>query len=210
MVSHREGFQRVYDLPERIIPADVDTSTPDWRTYYSYLILNTLKAQGIASRNELFHLRHIDHKKFDKVIDELLEEGTVIPLKWEGLKTLYTLPSYLEQNIRLADRVSILSPFDNSVIWRNRIRDLFDFDYTLECYLPEPKRVYGYFCLPILRKDEFIGRADVKADRKAGVLQVKKFFWNDPKKEKEMKSHLDDALERFAVFNQCERILICP
>ena len=54
MVSHREGFQRVYDLPERIIPSDVNTSTPDWREYYTYLIRNTLRAQGIASRNELF------------------------------------------------------------------------------------------------------------------------------------------------------------
>jgi uncharacterized protein len=210
MVSHREGFQRVYDLPERIIPGDTDTSTPDWRAYYSYLILNTLKAQGIASRNELFHLRHIDQKKFDKVTDELLEEEKIMPVTIEGLKTLYTLPSYLAQPIRFVDRISILSPFDNTIIWRNRIRDLFDFDYTLECYIPAHKRVYGYFCLPILKRDEFIGRMDVKAERKSGVLQVKKIFWSEPKLGNELKPLLDEALERFAEFNQCDSIHFCP
>ena len=203
MVSHREGFQRVYDLPERIIPSGVDTSTPDWRAYYSWLILNTLNAQGIASRNELFHLRHIDHKKFDKVTDELIEEEKIISVKIEGLKAYYTLPSYLDHPIRIADRISILSPFDNTIIWRNRIRDIFDFDYTLECYLPAHKRIYGYFCLPILKKDEFIGRADIKADRKTGELQVKKVFWTDPKVEEKVKQLFDDALERFAGFNHC-------
>jgi len=206
MVSHREGFQRVYDLPDRIIPAEIDTSTPDWRAYYSYLIFNTLKAQGIASRNELFHLRHIDHKKFDKVMDELMEEEKLFPLIIEGAKTMYTLPAYLEQSIRLADRVSILSPFDNSIIWRNRIKNIFDFDYTLECYLPAHKRQYGYFCLPILRKDEFLGRVDMKANRKTKELQVRKIFWNNKKQEADAKMLFEEALERFAAFNGCDKV----
>jgi uncharacterized protein YcaQ len=210
MVSHREGFQRVYDLPERIIPGDVNTATPDWREYYTYLIRNTLRAQGIASRNELFHLRHIDHKKFDKVMDELTEAGDLIPLNVEDHKTFYTLSSYLDQPIRIMDRISILSPFDNTIIWRNRIRKLFDFDYTLECYLPAQKRVYGYFCLPILRKDEFIGRVDVKANRKSSVLEVKKVFWTDPKIGADVKPLFEEALERFAGFNQCDSIRFCP
>ena len=210
MVSHREGFQRVYDLPERIIPSDINTATPDWREYYTHLIRNTLSAQGIASRNELFHLRHIDHKKFDKVMDELTEAGDLIPLNVEDHKSFYALSSYLDQPIRIMDRISILSPFDNTIIWRNRIRKLFDFDYTLECYLPAQKRVYGYFCLPILKKDEFIGRVDVKANRKSSVLEVKKVFWTDPKIGSEVKPLFDEALERFAGFNQCDSIRFCP
>jgi uncharacterized protein YcaQ len=206
MVSHRENFQRVYDLPERILPDHVDTSTPDWRAYYTYLILNTLKAQGIASRNELFHLRHIDHKKFDRVMEELTLSEAIVPVQVEGSKQLYSLSGWLNQSIRMTDRISFLSPFDNTIIWRNRIRDIFDFDYTLECYLPEHKRVYGYFCLPILKKDEFIGRADMKADRKSGILEVKKLFWTNKGASGEVQEALDAALLRFATFNQCNTV----
>ena len=206
MVSHRDGFQRVYDLPENIIPSNVDTSTPGWREYYSYLILNTLHAQGIASRNELFHLRHIDHHKFDLVTDELLEERKIVPVKIEHLRTMFTMPYYLDPSIKIANRISILSPFDNMIIWRKRIKNIFDFDYTLECYLPAHKRMYGYFCLPVLRKDKFIGRIDGKANRKTKTLEIKKTFWEDQDSAVESNPKWEEALDRFAQFNQCDWI----
>jgi uncharacterized protein YcaQ len=207
MVSHRDGFQRVYDLPENIIPSHINISSPDWREYYSYLVLNTLRAQGIASRNELIHLRHIDHGKFNQVMEELIEEKKIVPVKIEDLKMMYALPSYLQQSIRLSNRISILSPFDNLIIWRNRLSAIFEFDYTLECYIPAHKRVYGYFCLPVMIKDNFIGRIDVKAERNTGVLLVKKVIWSKQKLEKEIKPLFNEALERFAVFNGCSHIM---
>lgn len=208
MVSHRDGFQRVYDLPENIIPSHIDTSTPDWREYYSYLIQNTLHAQGIASRNELFHLRHIDHAKFDQVLRELLEERKIVPVKIEQLKTMYTMAYYLDPSIKISNRVSILSPFDNLIIWRNRLKGVFDFDYTLECYLPAHKRAYGYFCLPVLMKDKFIGRMDVKANRKTSTLEVKKTFWQDQDLVTESNLLFETTLDRFARFNQCDWIIL--
>ena len=208
MVSHRDAFQRVYDLPENIIPSHVDTSTPDWREYYSYLILNTLHAQGIASRNELIHLRHIDQVKFDQVMDELLEERKIVPVKIEELKTMYTIAYYLDPSIKIPNRISILSPFDNLVIWRNRLKGIFDFDYTLECYLPAHKREYGYFCLPILMKDKFIGRMDVKANRQTKTMEVKKTYWEDKNFAIDADPLFEETLDRFAQFNQCDWISI--
>ena len=205
MVSHREGFQRVYDLTERVIPTDIDTSLPTAKEYYTFLIVSTLKAQGLAYRKELFHLRSINHHLFDSILDQLVEDGTIKPVIVEKGKPMYMLAEGLDKPIRIADRVSILSPFDNTVIWRNRMKDVFDFDYTLECYIPAAKRQYGYFCLPVLHKDEFIGRVDLKAERKKKELQVKKIHWRDDKQiEPEM---FEEVLRRFAEFNGCETLV---
>ena len=127
-------------------------------------------------------------------------------MKIEHLKTMYTLPYYLDPSIRIANRISILSPFDNLIIWRNRIKNIFDFDYTLECYLPAHKRTYGYFCLPVLVKDKFIGRIDGKANRKTKTLEIKKIFWEDPDSAIESNPKWEEALDRFALFNQCDWI----
>ncbi len=206
MVSHREGFQRVYDLPERILPTDIDTSTPTRQEYYRHLILQTLKAQGIASRKALFHLRQIDHPDFDLVLSQLLEDESIKAIKVGALKEMYALSESLDQTIRIPDRFVFLSPFDNMIIWRQRLKDIFGYDYTLECYIPEAKRVYGYFCLPMLRKDEIVGRIDLKADRKAKVLRVKKVFWTNEKTRGNSNELYRDALDRFATFNLCEEV----
>ena len=206
MVSHREGFQRVYDLAERIIPEGVDTTTPSLAEYYSYLITTTLRTQGLATRNEILHLRKIVPEKFDKVLKQLLEEQTIVPVQIEGRKSYFTLPDYIHQKIRLPEKIWFISPFDNLVIWRKRLKDIFDFDYTLECYLPVTKRTYGYFCLPVLYKDQFAGRIDVKADRKNRVLQIKKEFWNEHQKDMRSDPMYEEALNSFAHFNNCDRI----
>jgi uncharacterized protein YcaQ len=205
MVSHREGFQRVYDLPERIIPTDVDTSVPTLREYYEFLILQTIKAQGVAARNELIHLRHIEHKIFDEVLDKLMEKDEIILVQCDKRK-LYTSPKHLSARIRMQDCIHFLSPFDNMVIWRKRLKEIFDFDYTLECYVPAAKRKFGYFCLPVLWKDRFVGQADLKANRKASTLEVVKMHWNEPGDKKSLFDAWKESLEAFAAFNDCEHV----
>jgi uncharacterized protein YcaQ len=86
------------------------------------------------------------------------------------------------------------------------LKDIFGFEYTLECYLPPEKRTYGYFCLPVLFKDQFIGRIDVKADRKNRTLFIRKEFWNENYNRSKMEELFDAALAEFASFNQCEKI----
>jgi len=206
MVSHREGFQRVYDLPERILPSEINTTPPSLEEYYSYLITTTLRAQGIAARNEIIHLRKTDTKTFDNVLNLLQEEQIILPVKVEGQKNYFTMPEYINQTIRLPERMLIISPFDNMIIWRKRLKEIFGFDYTLECYLPPEKRTYGYFCLPVLYKDQFIGRVDVKADRKSRCLQVKQEFWNENRQVIKTGPLYKKSLQSFAAFNQCTKI----
>lgn len=206
LVSHREGFQRVYDLPERIIPPDTVTVPPNQEEYYRYLIMNTLNAQGLATPNEISHLRKTDPKKFQIVLNELTEEKLITPVNVEKVKTYYTLPSFLNQKIQVANKVIILSPFDNLVIWRKRIKDIFNFDYTLECYVPSHKREFGYFCLPVLYRDQFMGRIDLKADRKNKTLQIKAEHWENNGGSMRNDKLYKEALKSFAAFNGCNKI----
>jgi uncharacterized protein YcaQ len=204
MVSHREGFQRVYDLPERILPQGIDTTMPTHEEYYRHMISSTLGAHGLAAREEIMHLRQNDSGKFRTVLNQMLEEGIISHLRLAlGKKDYFTLPDYLNVKLRLPERMSILSPFDNLIIWRKRLKEIFDFDYTLECYIPAPKRKYGYFCLPVLYKDKFIGRVDLKADRSNQTLQIKEEFWSYKKMYMDKRDLYKKSLEAFAAFNQC-------
>lgn len=206
MVSHRSGFQRIYDLSENILPENIDTTPPTKEEYYRYLITNTLRAQGLATKSEIAHLRTTDKKVFDKTLHYLEEEGTIVPVNVEKSKTYFTLPSHLGQNIKIQRKITILSPFDNLIIWRKRIKDIFDFDYTLECYIPSPKRQYGYFCLPVLYGDQFAGRIDLKADRKSETLIIKKEYWLPAHQSMSSNDLYIEALNSFAAFNGCTKI----
>ena len=99
----------------------------------------------------------------------------------------------------------ILSPFDNLVIQRQRGREVFGFDYQIECYLPQTRREFGYFCLPLLYRDRFVGRIDCKAHRKSGFFEVKTRHIEN-RIDGEFENAYADALREFAEFNGCQRI----
>jgi uncharacterized protein len=211
MVAERKGFQKVYDLAERIIPAYIDTRMPDSDAYARYLITKTLQAQGIATLREITYLRNYAQKDAAKILHTMLESGELIALKLAGVKNDYvTLPEFLTQKIPAASqKVRILSPFDNVLIQRNRGKQIFGYDYQVECYIPEPRRRYGYFCLPVLFGNSFVGRFDPKADRATGVFTIKNIFIEH--NPKDMALFLDafiDSLRDFAHFNGCDKIQI--
>ncbi|MEP6646076.1 MAG: crosslink repair DNA glycosylase YcaQ family protein [Saprospiraceae bacterium] len=207
MVSHRDGFQRIYDLPEKIIPDSVDTNEPTLLEYYIHLIKTTLHAQGIASPKEILHLRKSDTKIFNAALHQLQEEEKIVPVVVSEKKDYFILSEYLNLKIKLKDKMMIMSPFDNLVIWRKRLKDIFEFDYTLECYIPAHKRIYGYFCLPVLYKDQFLGRIDVKADRANGNLLIRKEYWNENQKKLSSNNLYHEAIELFAHHNKCDNII---
>ncbi len=211
MVAERKGFQKVYDLSERIIPAHVDTRMPDNDAYARYLITKTLQAQGIATLREITYLRRHAEKDTARTLHQMLEAGEIIPLKLAGVKNDYvTLPEFLKQKTQApSEKVHLLSPFDNVLIQRNRGKQIFGYDYQVECYIPEPRRRFGYFCLPILFGDTFVGRFDPKADRATGVFTIKNMFIEN--KPKDMTAFLDAfmiSLHDFAQFNGCTAIKI--
>jgi uncharacterized protein YcaQ len=140
----------------------------------------------------------------------MVAEGEVLQVAIEGFKSapLYMLPSYKNKKIELSDHAFILSPFDPLNVFRHRLRDFFDFDYQIECFVPEPKRKYGYFSLPILIGDRFIARADAKADRKQKVLTIHNLHFESIKLTQAMFVRISDAIRDFATFNQCTTISI--
>ena len=209
MIAKRQGFQKVYDLTERVLPKGINTKLPTEREYAEYLITKTIRANGLAAKNEIGYLRSHAKPAVTKTIKEMEEAGNILPLKVAGLEDgiFYTTQQNLDTaaSIKNKKAVTILSPFDNCVIQRGRLKNLFDFDYTIECYVPEPKRQYGYFCLPVLYGDTFAGRIDCKAERSEKTLYVKNVFY-EKKADEKLKAELNKALKKFASFNGCVEV----
>jgi uncharacterized protein YcaQ len=133
--------------------------------------------------------------------------GELKTITVEGLKgPLYMLPDQ-KVDINLSGEVFILSPFDILNVFRHRLKDFFDFDYQIECFVPAPKRKYGYFSLPILAGDTFIARMDAKADRKTKVLIVHNIHFEPVDISETIIEKLIRALNAFVRFNQCEDIV---
>jgi uncharacterized protein YcaQ len=181
MVTRREGFQKVFDLKENVIPSHIDTREPNIEQWSRHIVLNMIKALGVASEYDLGYakptirrLAKVGLKEPIKhTISTMLRDGELIEVTIDG-RTCYTTNKFLEALPLRAHKklVKILSPFDNLVINRRRIKELFGFDYQLECYLPAEKRRYGYFSLPLLYGDALIGRLDAKAERSNKRLQI--------------------------------------
>jgi len=208
MVTGREGFQKVYDLPERVLPDWVDTRHPDMGEFASHLIDTTLRAHGFATQKSMTYLRKGKALR-DAINAQLaarIDAGLITTLKLASGDLVYIDPETLEARApRSQAQVRILSPFDNAVIQRQRGRDIFDFDYQIECYVPEPKRQFGYFCLPILYRDGFVGRLDCKAHRSSKRLEIKALHL-EHRIDDEFAEALNQALQSFAQFNACEDI----
>ncbi|GAL13390.1 putative cytoplasmic protein [Vibrio astriarenae] len=151
MISERRNFHKVYDITERVLPSSVDTSLPTANEHARFLIQEYLNKHGLGQLKEITYLLK-DVKPTVKVaLNEMLEEGEVVEVT-AGDERYYTTNQTLSLlNFKLKRKqAKILSPFDNFLIQRARIKHLFNFDYLLECYTPVAKRQYGYFSLPIL------------------------------------------------------------
>jgi len=209
MVSERKSFQKVYDLTERVLPKKVDTTMPTYEEYCEHLIESAINANGFAGIREIFYLRKGGMKIPQDVLNRMTEEKKIIPMKIENSDEIYyTTRKNLNQlkNKIYTNDVHILSPFDNLVIQRKRLKTLFDFDYVIECYVPAPKRKFGYYVLPILYGDKLIGRLDAKAERDKKNFKIINLWFEDKVKvTKDIKDSLSDKVNELAVFSGCEK-----
>ncbi len=173
MIPYRVNFHKVYDLTERAIPEGINTKLPTSEEYAEFLIIRYLEANGLAQVSEISYLLKNIKSSISSVARGMVENGDLVEVG-VGDNNYYMLPSSLELLDRPLSRskLKILSPFDNLLIQRKRMEDLFGFDYQIECYLPEAKRQYGYFSLPLLWNGRLVARMDCKADRKSGVLYI--------------------------------------
>lgn len=210
MVAERKSFQKVYDLTEQVLPKKIDITVPTYEEHCEHLISNSINANGFASQKEMFYLRRGDSKIPLSVINRLAEEKKIILVKIKGIEDekYYTTKENLKQLSKkeFVKDVHILSPFDNLVIQRKRIKTLFDFDYVIECYVPASKRKFGYYVLPIVYGDKFIGRLDAKADRGNKLLRIINLWFEDNAKPgKNFKEIFKKRIDELTAFSGCER-----
>jgi uncharacterized protein len=212
MVSDREGFQKTYDLTERVLPPDVNTQMPSIEEFATYIVDQQLRCHGLVSLKGLTYLRRNPELRqaVKAVVDEKLAQLTLEQVQLSSGEVFILETGALERALPpLKSRMLILSPFDNSVIQRDRLKALFQFDYQLECYLPEAERQYGYFCLPLLYRDEFIGRMDCKAHRKINQLEIKSLHLEQHEFDEELViTAFVDAIIKFGHFQNCASVAL--
>lgn len=170
----RSSFERVYDLPERVLPrAVLDIPTPTGIDARRDLIARSAKALGVATVHDLRDYYRIPPADAVLPIEQLVEEGTLVPVHVSG----WQKQAYLHRDAKPGRRLgasALLSPFDPLVWHRPRAERLFGFRYRLEIYTPAHKREHGYYVLPFLLDGALVARVDLKADRKVGVLVVQR------------------------------------
>lgn len=164
-------FERLYDLPERVLPADVLADEPDDATCVRGLLEIGARAHGVGTAacfRDYFRLRG---PLVDAALAELVEDGTLRPVTVRG----WDAPTYLHRDAVLpgtARATTLVSPFDPLVWFRPRLEALFGVEYRIEIYTPAARRTYGYYALPLLVGDRFVARLDLRHDRRAGAVEV--------------------------------------
>jgi hypothetical protein len=182
MVARRQNFQRVYDVRERVHP-EWAAQPPSRADAERRLALQAVRALGISTARWVADYYRMGKTTTPALVRALAAAGELIEVQVAGWKDVaYVHPDHAAlldaaaAGTLSATRTTFLSPFD-PVVWdRARALAMFGFDYRLECYTPAPKRVHGYYVLPLLRRGRLIGRADAKAHRGTGRFEVRALY----------------------------------
>lgn len=172
--DRRSGFQRVYDLAERVIPAHVDLRRPSDDEAACHLLLRAADALGVGTATDLADYFRLDPRARDRGLARVLAAGELVAVAVEGWRDpAFARPGLLNGSIRRPTHPPmLLSPFDPLIWERSRALRLFDFEYRIEIYTPAPKRRYGYYVMPLLVDGALVGRLDVRNDRATRTLAL--------------------------------------
>ena len=205
--TRRASFERVYDLPERVIPPEVlALPTPAPVDAKRQLVERAARTLGVATTTDLRDYFRIDPASARTAIAELVEEQVLVPVAVDGWKA----PAFIHHQAKRPRRIAgqaLLAPFDPLVWERSRTERLFDFRYRIEIYTPAHKRVHGYYVLPFLLRDRLAARVDLKADRKAKLLRVETAHL-EPKAPPDTAERLAEELKLMARWLCLEGILV--
>ncbi len=205
-VGNRRNFARLYDLPERVIPAArLAGPHPAADDAMRELVRLGAVHHGVGTAADIGDYYRVGTTPAKRALEELADAGEVRRVHVEGWRDV----AYLAAGAKLPRRVearAVLSPFDPVVWFRDRTERLFDFHYRIEIYTPEPQRQYGYYVLPFLLGDRIVGRVDLKADRRAGALLVQASHVEPGGVEAEVASALAEELREVARWQGLERL----
>ncbi|MCQ6257970.1 winged helix-turn-helix domain-containing protein [Pseudomonas sp. Q11] len=197
-VAGRRGFERLYDLPERVLPASVlQQPLPDEPQAQRALLLHAAQALGVGTEKDLRDYFRLDPADSRGRLAELEEAGELVRCQVQGWKQ----PAWCSPTVKIPRKVAVsalLSPFDSLVWERSRTERLFDFRYRLEIYTPAHKRVYGYYVLPFLHNERIAARVDLRAERALGRLAVHAVHEEEPGLDEEGLQALALNLRRLA------------
>jgi uncharacterized protein YcaQ len=216
MIARREKFQRVYDLQERVLPGWDDRQTCSEEDVRRALVLKTVSALGISRIDWVAHYYYLAKTGLTELVKGLAREGALLEVEVEGWpEPAYVHPDQQELLNKAASGAlepgltTLLSPFDPLILDRRRTRQVFGFDFTIECYLPQAKRRYGYYALPILHRGALVGRLAAKAHRAKGIFEVKG-LWLEPGWELKgaLAEELGAALQRCAAWHATPEVVM--
>jgi uncharacterized protein YcaQ len=216
MIAKRENFQRVYDLAERVAPWTVGQELLTKQQVQQEFVVNTVKALGVTKEAWVADYYRMHKQATKAAFKQAVADGRIVEVKLaEWNVPGYTHPDHLPMLERIEkgdlpqSKTVLLSPFDPIVWDRKRGKELFDFDYMIECYTPEAKRIYGYFTLPILHKNQLIGRIDAKAHRKEKKFEVKALHLEPGVKINDgLLAALNDVIKRCADWHKTPEIVL--
>jgi uncharacterized protein YcaQ len=214
LIDHRVSFQRYYDLAERVLPASAGPLSLTLEDWQRWAALQSVSRFGVATAAHASDYYRQSKPSARVALQALANEGAVVPVEVEGWKHAAYLDSAdlpLVEEIQAGglkpELTTFLSPFDNLIWERERVRELFGFDYRIEMYTPAAQRRYGYYVLPILHRGRLVGRLDPKADRKSRTLVVKAIYL-EPQQPvlDELASAIALALHEFMAFHSSDSL----
>lgn len=222
-IAGRRNFERLYDVPERVLPAEIlRARTVPAADAKKELLVRAVRAMGVGTAKHVARYFHVDDwwdrssvngrrapAETHRLFDELVEDGRLETVRVEG----WQQPGYVISGVKVprsVDARAIVSPFD-PLMWERRwTKDVFGFDYQIEIYVPAPKRIYGYYVLPFVFGDRFGARVDLKADRKASRLVVHAAYLEDGRDVTPVAAGLAEELRSLAGWLALESIRVGP
>jgi uncharacterized protein YcaQ len=194
----RTKFKRIYALPEQVLPSKLMENPPSKSEAQKQLLVKSAASHGIGSQKDLADYFRLRSSELTNLLHELVEEGRLLKAQVDG----WQVDAYVSPQANLSATAhratTVLSPFD-PVCWnRDRTSRIFGFDYKIEIYVPEPKRQFGYYSLPLLHNGDLIARLDLKSNRQENTLQVKSAWAEDARVSKFPTSAVIKHLEQVA------------